>query len=142
MINTSSGFINVTNTVAISPLVSIDTLINFFKTNASEKWDVRNGWVHYYLKNFQIQQRYFFFDFMFFKNILSSVSFCFYNQLVKNVSWADWSEENELKKQLEYEAWLEREIGSARSFEWGTINSYYDAKGGSSGIIIIYKEAA
>lgn len=58
-------------------------------------------------------------------------------------SWADWSEERELARKAFHESWLARELHlSPGYFPWGEIVSCYDAKGGSSFIIIRYAPPA
>lgn len=53
-------------------------------------------------------------------------------------SWSDWSEADELAKQILYDAFLSRELGPTRSFPWGSVTALYDPRSGGSSIQLIY----
>ena len=54
-------------------------------------------------------------------------------------SWADWSEEEELKKKEIHDDWLKNLLGRASShYKWGEVWSGYDSKAGFSSIEIRY----
>jgi hypothetical protein len=74
------------------------------------------------------------------KNILSKVNL-YYSENGEFPSWSDWSYENEMENKEKLEIWLEQQLGQKPpySFPWGTIETYYDEKGASSGAIIKYK---
>ena len=139
MIDVNTGLLTIPGEITIKPLSEKRELYDFFKNNNAETWNVKNGWEHYYLRNFKIENKYFFFDFMFYNEILNRVDFCFYDNPVKNASWDEWSETKELERKEEFENWLTKESGNARDFAWGKVNAYYDSKGGSSGITIAYE---
>lgn len=55
-------------------------------------------------------------------------------------SWDDWSEEKELERKKFHETWLKNVLADAPyKYNWGRIESFYDAKGGSSSISIKYQ---
>ena len=74
----------------------------------------------------------------------------FYDELLESVSltsvddksgesWADWSEEEELKKKEIHDDWLKNLLGRASShYKWGEVWSGYDSKAGFSSIEIRY----
>lgn len=142
MIDTDTGLFTISAETIIKPSMAKKELIDFFKKNNAETWNVKNGWEHYYLRNFKIGDKYFFFDFAFYNDILNRIDFCFYINPVKNASWNDWSEASELERKEEFEKWLDSTIGNTRNFNWGKTNAYYDSKGGSSGIMIAYDQPA
>lgn len=54
-------------------------------------------------------------------------------------SWDTWSEERELARKAFHEHWLTQEMHMhLGKYQWGEITSYYDPRGGSSGIAISY----
>ena len=53
--------------------------------------------------------------------------------------WDDWCEEHELKRKSFHDDFLFTELGNAPyEYEWGTVSTYFDQKGGSSSIGIAY----
>ena len=81
--------------------------------------------------------------------LIFSVTIYFYNEMLESVSissvenesasWADWSEEKELKKKEIHDHWLKKLLGKASSHHnWGEVWSGYDPKGGFSSIEIRY----
>ena len=55
-------------------------------------------------------------------------------------SWDDWSEEKELERKKFHETWLKSVLGDPPyHYDWGSVESHYDAKGGSSSISIKYQ---
>jgi len=56
-------------------------------------------------------------------------------------SWASWSEESELQKQMEHNRILKATLGAPPyHFSWGEVFSVYDSKSGASEIIIRYAQ--
>ncbi|MAO15377.1 MAG: hypothetical protein CMH44_00595 [Muricauda sp.] len=53
-------------------------------------------------------------------------------------NWADWSYEEEIKHLEHCKAWLQKEVGAKRNFDWGSIWCGYDSLGGFSSIKINY----
>lgn len=138
MIDDVTGSLTIPGEITIMPLSQKKQLITFLTKNNAESWDVKNGWEHFYLRNIKINDKYFFFDFMFYNEILNRIDFCFYDNPVKNASWNDWSEAKELERLEIFKAWLSKEAGNTEEFAWGKAGAYFDSKGGSSGIMIAY----
>jgi len=63
------------------------------------------------------------------------------SDLVGFGDWKDWSEARELEDQRRYATFLSSELGSRRSFHWGTASAIYDARSGGSFIKISYHVA-
>jgi len=90
-------------------------------------------------RNVSVDGRYFIFRLNFTNNklflleiFISPVPFQF------NQDWNSWNYEDEMKH-LEYcKAWLQKEVGSKRNFNWGSIWCGYDSLGGFSSIKIRY----
>jgi hypothetical protein len=71
--------------------------------------------------------------------MLNNVIIGFLTQDELNKTWNEWSREIEIKKKEIYERWLTDKFGLIRGFKWGSLEAYYDSKGGSSGILLKYK---
>ncbi len=52
--------------------------------------------------------------------------------------WSNWSQKAELARKLAHDVLLEHDLGNARDFAWGSVESVFDAKGGGSLIVIRY----
>ncbi|HVX91575.1 MAG TPA: hypothetical protein VHC20_08300 [Candidatus Paceibacterota bacterium] len=63
------------------------------------------------------------------------------SDLVGFGDWKDWSEARELEDQRRYAIFLSSELGSRRSFPWGTTSAIYDARSGGSFIKISYRDS-
>lgn len=75
----------------------------------------------------------------FFGEKLETVELVHHTAVQFGSSWADWSEENELKRKAIHDAWLEKELGEPPyKFAWGTVASDYDARSGNSSIVVRY----
>lgn len=102
--------------------------------------DLKNGYKWIYLKTNEIEGYFYHIRLCFKNEFLDSIDFGFFTfDEIKNNSWDNWSEEKEIKKKEVYENWLNDSIGSNRQFWWGNIATYYDSKGGNSGILMKYK---
>jgi hypothetical protein len=53
-------------------------------------------------------------------------------------NWADWSYEEEMEHLENCKAWLKKEVGETRDFDWGHIWCGYDSLGGFSSIKVRY----
>jgi hypothetical protein len=80
-----------------------------------------------------------------------AVGLCFQNERLENVelqnddpafgtSWDDWSEAKELSRKQSHDRWLNKCVGGRRNFPWGEVWSGYDERGGSSSIVIRYRD--
>lgn len=54
-------------------------------------------------------------------------------------SWDDWSKAKERARKAAHDAWLDAELGSDRTFSWGTVESALDPHGGDAVIILTYR---
>jgi len=75
---------------------------------------------------------------LFHNNRLFCIDFGFVTEQQKKLTWADWSEKEELKRKDIYEEWLTEKIGEKRTYSWGKIGAYYDPRGGVSSMVINY----
>lgn len=93
-------------------------------------------WIH--LKEIELYEAFFHIGLCFKNDQLDSIDFGFYSLDELKKTWADWTEEKELSKKEIYENWLTDNVSQKRTFKWGTIATYYDPKGGTTGILIKY----
>jgi hypothetical protein len=56
----------------------------------------------------------------------------------ETASWDSWSLEQEMTRKSQHDGWLDKALGGRRDFDWGTVSSGYDEKGGFSAIWIKY----
>ena len=57
-----------------------------------------------------------------------------------SATWTNWSEERELQRKADHDCLLKALLGRAPyRFAWGEVTSIFDAKSGSSEIIVRYK---
>ncbi|XZF16030.1 hypothetical protein ACTHGU_07820 [Chitinophagaceae bacterium MMS25-I14] len=61
-----------------------------------------------------------------------------HRQLPAATDWDNWSEQQELERKELNDLWLQEQVGEKHTFAWGTIESVYDPKGGSSSIVLKY----
>ena len=132
------GQIILSENLVISSQTVPSQILNYFKHEEVKLVELKNGWVHYQLENFEIQDKYFKFDLAFFGESLKSISFTFQFQTYEPSSWDAWSEKEELQKCALYENWLTSEVGVYRNFSWGEIGAYYDKRGGGANMVIRY----
>jgi hypothetical protein len=105
-----------------------------------EEQDMKNGWTWLTEKNILADNKYFILSFGLFKNKLRMVRIVFQdNKFDLANDWNSWSETDELEKLNKFKTWLNHELGSQETFEWGNAIAYYDSKGQSSYIILEYK---
>ncbi len=104
-------------------------------------WDVGNGFKWIYLSDIKINNYYFYFRICFENNRLHRVEFSFYHQaLPKKRSWDDWTEQEDLQQIKMYDKYLISIMGTNnKTFDWGTVSSFYDRKSCVTGIGIKYK---
>lgn len=67
---------------------------------------------------------------------LASVGLC--DTSGKGRSWADWSREEERRREERHAQWLRDVLGRRTTFAWGTVWSGHDENGGSAVIVIRY----
>jgi len=139
IIDFENGQINVKNSFFKHNMTFMDSLQQAKKFDYEVR-DFKNGYKCIYFKTKEIKGYFFHIGLCFKDDFLDFVDFRFLTlEELKNDTWDNWSEEKELKKKERYENWLDDSIGSNRQFIWGKTVTYYDSKGGSSGILIKYK---
>ena len=75
----------------------------------------------------------------FFGKKLESVELVHHTAEQFGSSWADWTEENELKRKAIHDAWLEKQLGKPPYiYDWGAVSSVYDERSGGSSIVVRY----
>ncbi len=140
IIDLSNGSLKISDRVTVSKEITFDDLRNFAPENSI--WDIGNGYKWIYFSEIKIDNYYFYFRICFYQNTtLSRAEFNFYHQpLPEKRSWEDWSEEKDLQQIKMYDEYLIEMMGANnKTFDWGTINSYYDRRSCSTGIGIKYK---
>src|ERR1700754_124914 len=78
----------------------------------------------------------------FYGSHLTSVDL-FANDKRFGTSWADWSKEKEIQRKRFHESWLGKVLGNDRYpyyYDWGSVESFYDEKGGFSYITVRYRK--
>jgi hypothetical protein len=139
IIDKINGQLQFTNSFFVSKKTTHEELINYFGHENISVTDFKNGWKNYTVRNVHLNDTYFIFTFYFENKILKPLHFILSDKNIIAGSWKDWSEKKVLEKRDYYNDWLTNEIGKAREFPWGTIESSYDRKGGFSDIVLNYK---
>lgn len=102
--------------------------------------DFNNGWSTITYKGLESANEKIHITFRFKNRALKQIDFTPLNKQNSDTeNWDNWSKNKELELKETYDVWLNSKIGTKRNYDWGTIASVYDAKSGSSSIIIIYK---
>jgi len=135
ILDSLNGELKISDQLIITKNTIPDDLFGHYKTNNIEVRDINNGFIHYTIRDVELQGKYFFFSFCFFGGRLNMLTFGFENH-PGLLSWDDWSEAKEMQNKVEYDHWLDGEIGTRRVFPWGKIGAYFDPKGGGSGIVL------
>ncbi|MBK0403802.1 hypothetical protein I5M27_12450 [Adhaeribacter sp. BT258] len=140
MIDKKSGNLTLGNINTISPTTTLSEIKAFKLSEVEEESDLGNGWIHYTLRNVEESGKFFNLIFFFYKENLESVSFVVKDSPFNlNSGWDSWSEKTEREKAVTYNNWLNKEIGTGRSFSWGDAWATYDPKSGGSSMGIRYK---
>lgn len=138
VIDRNTGQLKFSNEFIISKRTTAKQIVDYFGEENVEFRDVQTGWKHFSVRNAKIGDAYLNLTFYFERDILNMISFTVSDKFFIEGSWDNWSLENELEKQKYYDQWLTKEIGAKREFDWGTIVSFYDNKGGFSSIVLKY----
>jgi len=139
LINSLEGQIIISEKLKITKQTAPLEIIEYFTSDSLKMLDIKNGWIHYSANNLKLNDKYFNFRFTFFEETLKMISFTFEEEQSEEMNWNNWNEEKEKRKKKTFEDWLRKEIGDQRKFDWGTIESYFDNKGGFSSIVMNYK---
>ena len=136
VVNGYYGEINISDKFKISRSTTKNQLFDFFGEENISVRDVETGYIHYTVRDIYIGESNFIFVTTFYHETINSVSFVF--DYSPTDTWNDWSEEKELKRLDKYEKWLTQQIGTKRNYPWGVIGASFDAKGGSTSIVMRY----
>jgi hypothetical protein len=140
MINKVNGNINLGLLGIIPPNCGLDDLNRLRQAYASIERNMNNGWIWHYFKKVTLGNLYFSFSFAFNNNKLEFVTIVLSKISTDLETNRDsWSMENEYKKLVFYNDWLNSILGQDRNFDWGEVGAAYDNKGGFSSIGIRYK---
>jgi hypothetical protein len=139
IIDSANGHLRFANSFTVSSQTTPEEIVHYFGQENVSINDVKTGWKHYSVRNIKINDTYFIITFYFDDDILKMLDFIVSDKLMVAGSWDDWSEKKELQNRDYYDSWLTKQIGTNRQFLWGTINSFYDSKGGFSSIVLKYK---
>ncbi|HEY2580847.1 MAG TPA: hypothetical protein VGI43_03525 [Mucilaginibacter sp.] len=137
IIDSLNGQLKISDLLIVSKKTVPNDLFRCFKPNDIEVRDVKTGYIHYTIRDINLKNYYFYFSLCFFGDKLARLTFGFKDQ-PGMLSWDDWSEAKEIQRKVEYDHWLNDEIGTLRTFPWGTIVTFFDGKGGGSGIVLRY----
>jgi hypothetical protein len=138
IIDSNSGQLCFDKDFFISQSTRQDEIINFFGQQNVEIKDVYTGWKHFTIRNVKVNDSYFTLTLYFDREILRMLSFIVSDKLIVTGSWDNWSEKKELENREYYDDWLTKQIGNNRKFNWGTVDAFYDNKGGFSHIFLKY----
>ena len=134
-----------TGRLELSESITIQANDTFEKINAlklgevQEVRDMQNGYKWLTIKNLQVDKHFFILSLCFHNNRLISVNILVDDKRFDlNLSWIDWSEEDELTKLAVYKKWIKAELGHEGKFPWGEISASYDQKGGSTSVVVRY----
>ncbi|KXX69935.1 hypothetical protein [Flammeovirga sp. SJP92] len=138
LIDIDSGHIQI-NKKLFYYKMSFEEALNQSGDFKHETLDYNNGYKWINLKEVELSGAFFHFNLCFKNDQLDSIDFGFslLDELKK--TWADWTEGNEQRKKELYKRWLTDNLSPKRKFKWGKIETYYDPKGGTAGIMIKYK---
>ncbi|WP_114937842.1 hypothetical protein [Mucilaginibacter endophyticus] len=140
ILNSITGEIVLSESIRISSITRPAKLKEYFGQKELRTLSMGNGWVHYSIKNIQVEDNYFIFIFLFYKDLIKTISFVISSHPFSESSWNDWNKETEEKNKSFFENWLSNQIGSQRNFAWGNVNAVLDEKVGGSAIVLNYIE--
>ncbi len=138
IIDKKTGSIYLTENFSISPNTNTQELIAIVSKEKIEAMDVGGGTIQYKIRNFQINDHFFLFDFYFHKNHLRFLTFILSDKPIVSGSWNNWTEKEERENKKRYDKWLTTQLGSYRKFNWGTIEALYSPQTGGSSIALNY----
>ncbi len=139
MIDAKSGNLEFGEEKIVTPSTDLCTIDLMNLGERQKLRGIGNGWNWYDVKNVQIEKDFFNFSFLFKHQTLTSLTLVFQDKPFEfNSGWESWSLEAERNNQKRFEAWLDKELGSERNFDWGTVSSNYNTKSGFSAISIEY----
>ncbi len=138
LIDIDSGHIQI-NKKLFYHKMSFEEALNQSGEFKRETLDYKNGYKWINLNEIELFDYFFHFGLCFKNDHLDYIDFGFSSLDELKKTWADWTEANQLSKKEFYKKWLTDNLGKKRKFNWGKIETYYDQKGGTTGILIQYK---
>lgn len=141
MIDRSTGSLHFDDGIVIGPALTRTQFLNM-QVGETREVSVKNEpWCSWRVTRLKAGGRMFIAILQFQSEQLQSVELVESDQ-VGFGDWKDWSEAHELENLQRYEEFLTRELGSNRSFTWGSAKASYDARSGGSSISIAYRGTA
>lgn len=126
--------------VSITERTTPADLPRLFPTATITPYDMGNGWAHYHVRLEEADWlvvvvlrcigRY-----------LIEWQLIFTQDCTPRNSWAEWDDEAERQQARRYHAWLSTQLGPSDGswqFDWGEVWVGYDARSGSSSILVRY----
>jgi hypothetical protein len=140
LINKENGHLILAPDVELSPKSNLDKVSKLKLGEIQELDDLENGYASFTLKNVKVDDHYFIFEFSFRHKKLKSIDFIVDKKKFDlKESWGSWNEKKEKALVSKFKKWILEEVGREGKFSWGRIHAAYDAKGGSSSIVISYE---
>ncbi|MCF2873234.1 MULTISPECIES: hypothetical protein [unclassified Tenacibaculum] len=140
MIDSKTGNISINNILTLKPNFRFQEIKELKLGEIQETREMGTEWKWIDIKNLKIENEYYLF-FLGFKNEkLKLISFNVNTKPFElDSNWNSWTEKQELKKYKYLKKWLNIKVGKDSEFDWGSISTSYDPKGGFSAIKIKYK---
>lgn len=139
MLNELSGEILLENGLVIGPKLTLDAFRSFSVFQDSVALLDNNQWCTYKVDGLVISRETFIIILYFHNSILNKIDMAIIDPKL-GLSWADWSKENELKRDQRHKEWLRKNLGLRQKFKWGNIWAGFDEKSGGSLIQIKYNQ--
>ena len=141
MIDRRTGNIKLTGSLELSSKSKFQLLENQDLGEVQEVRDTDNGYKWLVIKNIKIENKYFIISLCYKEEELTAVEMVVNDERFNlSTDWSSWSEQKEGEDLKKYQNWLEKELGRKTKFRWGHVSASFDPKGGSSSILIEYKE--
>ena len=139
MIDQATGEITLDSGLRIPPRWTEDVFLSSSLASGAVPLVTNGEWHSFRARPALISAVLFGIDLTFRAGVLDSVSL----ELIREddaTSWDDWSEQQELQRKSDHDAWLTRIFGSPppHSFPWGEVTSLYYPQDGSSSITVSY----
>jgi hypothetical protein len=141
MIDKSNGSIKI-NQLTINPNSSLEKLTescNQYNIDYRIR-DMKTGWTWIHLVNQEENNLFISLNIAFYETEIKLLMLTIDPEMTHLDMRENWSKENELKRQVFMEKWLDKEIGKKRRYTWGEVWCSFDPKSGFSSIGIRYKE--
>ena len=154
VIDSVTGAIEVSNSdFVIDSYLTKDKFINtlYYKEHSFPAEDLRNGYVWFRINAIQIEELLFRFSLCFYNEDLVQVNFRLQDEYSKDLDWTKWSLDKEHKVKKTHDEILIKTFNrepdtkqedpfyrTTYNFFWGSVESAYDNRSGSSDVTIRY----